>query len=108
MRPFALVGGRTAIARDDLDLIAVVETSASLPEETSPLAPEHETILQVCRTPLSVAEVASELDLALGVVRVMLGDLLDAGFIEVRRPAPVAQFPNERVLKDVIDGLRAL
>ena len=24
------------------------------------------------------------------------------------RPAPVAQFPSERVLKEVIDGIRAL
>ncbi|MFI0452553.1 DUF742 domain-containing protein [Actinomadura sp. 6N118] len=70
--------------------------------------PEHEMILELCRSPLSVVEVASELELPLGVVRVLLGDLLDRSLILVRRPAPVAQFPSERVLKEVIDGIRAL
>lgn len=111
VRPFALIGGRTAPVRDDFDLVAIIKTAGTAGTGSgamSDLAPEHETILQVCRTPMSVAEVASEVDLALGVVRVLLGDLFDAGLIVVRRPAPVAQFPNERVLKDVIDGLRAL
>lgn len=114
VRPYALTGGRTRPAGSDFDLIAIIET-VDVPGEAGdghgerlPLSPEHLTICELCRTPLSVAEVASELDLALGVVRVLLGDLLDHGLIRVRRPAPVAQFPNERVLKEVIDGLHAL
>lgn len=114
---YALTGGRTRPARTDLDLVAIVETKVdsasrafgSLPHYGLPvLGPEHDTILDLCRTPLSVAELASDLDLALGVVRILLGDLLDYGVIQVRQPASVAQFPNERVLKEVIDGLRAL
>ncbi|SEF82169.1 Protein of unknown function [Thermomonospora echinospora] len=119
VRPYALTGGRTRPAGGDFDLIAIIETAAGSggdadgPPGTAgierlPRSPEHRTILELCRSPLSVAEVASELDLALGVVRVLLGDLLDHGLIRVRRPAPVAQFPNERVLKEVIDGLHAL
>jgi uncharacterized protein DUF742 len=114
---YALTGGRTRPARTDLDLVAIVETKldptgrglGSLPHYGLPvLGPEHEAILEMCRSPLSVAELASDLDLALGVVRILLGDLLDYGVIQVRQPASVAQFPNERVLKEVIDGLRAL
>ncbi|MBA9007436.1 DUF742 domain-containing protein [Thermomonospora cellulosilytica] len=114
VRPYALTGGRTRPAGSDFDLIAIVETvdepgpAGDGHGERLPRSPEHLTICELCRTPLSVAEVASELDLALGVVRVLLGDLLDHGLIRVRRPAPVAQFPNERVLKEVIDGLHAL
>ncbi|ACY99200.1 MULTISPECIES: DUF742 domain-containing protein [Thermomonospora] len=118
VRPYALTGGRTKPVRDEFDLIAIIETvagtggdaggPATVGIERALGAPEHQTILELCRSPLSVAEVASELDLPLGVVRVLLGDLLDHGLIRVRRPAPVAQFPNERVLKEVIDGLHAL
>ncbi|REE98858.1 DUF742 domain-containing protein [Thermomonospora umbrina] len=120
VRPYALTGGRTRPAGGDFDLIAIIETAAGPGGDPGPAggrpgggeralrSPEHQTIVELCRTPLSVAEVASELDLALGVVRVLLGDLLDHGHIRVRRPAPVAQFPNERVLKEVIDGLHAL
>jgi hypothetical protein len=113
VRPYALTGGRTHYEGEDLDLVALIsavpapETVDDSAAEPS-WAPEHDMILELCRTPLSVAEIASDLGLPLGVVRVLLGDLLDRSLIQVRRPAPVAQFPSERVLKDVIDGIRAL
>ncbi|GAA1537703.1 DUF742 domain-containing protein [Actinomadura kijaniata] len=113
VRPYALTGGRTR-HEGEFDLVALILTRDPAGEDgaaaTRPWVPdpEHEMILELCRTPLSVVEIASELELPLGVVRVLLGDLLDRSRIEVRRPAPVALFPGERVLKDVIDGIRAL
>ncbi|WP_207943082.1 DUF742 domain-containing protein [Actinomadura sp. KC345] len=117
VRPYALTGGRThydGVEFDLVALIAAVEPPAQDGDSSalaaSPWAPEpeHLMILELCRTPLSVAEIASDLELPLGVVRVLLGDLFDHSLIQVRRPAPVAQFPGERVLKEVIDGIRAL
>ncbi|WP_067455124.1 DUF742 domain-containing protein [Actinomadura macra] len=117
VRPYALTGGRTHYEGVELDLVALMATadppgSTGEPPPASALPwapePEHEMILELCRTPLSVAEIASDMELPLGVVRVLLGDLLDHSLIQVRRPAPVAQFPSERVLKEVIDGIRAL
>ncbi|TDD93559.1 DUF742 domain-containing protein [Actinomadura rubrisoli] len=116
VRPYALTGGRTHYDGVEFDLVALIVTVDAPPAPVDdPLAapawapePEHEMILELCRTPLSVAEMASDLELPLGVVRVLLGDLLDHSLIQVRRPAPVAQFPSERVLKEVIDGIRAL
>lgn len=58
--------------------------------------------------PLSVAELAAELDLPVGVVRVLIGDLLDAELVHVSRPVPPAELPDEKVLREVIEGLRAL
>jgi len=120
VRPYALTGGRTHYDGGEFDLVALIETTdeadaradrpgpPGMPRTRWAPDPEHEMILRLCRTPLSVVEVASELELPLGVVRVLLGDLLDRSLILVRRPAPVAQFPSERVLKEVIDGIRAL
>ncbi|WP_433232645.1 DUF742 domain-containing protein [Actinomadura formosensis] len=115
VRPYALTGGRTHYDGDEFDLVALITTAAPpepaddvLPAAPWAPEPEHDMILELCRTPLSVAEIASDLELPLGVVRVLLGDLLDHSLIQVRRPAPVAQFPSERVLKEVIDGIRAL
>ena len=65
-------------------------------------------IIQLCQNPVSVAELATVLDLPVGTVRVLLGDLLDRGFIRTRSPVPAAQVPNERVFKAVLDGLRSL
>lgn len=55
-----------------------------------------------------MAELASEADLALGVVRVLLGDLLRDGHLRAIRPVPPAELPDVGLLRDVIDGLRAL
>lgn len=108
VRPYAMTGGRTRPAQTGFDVVAIVVTADTPSPLPVGLGPEHLAILDLCRHPLSVAEVASELDLPLGVVRVLLGDLLDKDLIHIRRPASVTQFPNERVLKEVIDGLRAL
>ena len=60
-------------------------------------------------SPVSVAELAADLDLALGVVRVLLGDLLAGGLIAMYEPArPPRNLPDDDILKAVINGLRAL
>lgn len=75
----------------------------------STLAPEHIDIVTSCRrSPQSVAELAAELDLPVGVVRVLIGDLIDADWVRVSRPVPPAELPDESILREVIDGLRAL
>jgi hypothetical protein len=51
--------------------------------------------------------VASRLDLPLGVVRVLLGDLLHRGLISMYEP-PQGRLPGDGVLRAVIDGLRTL
>lgn len=108
VRPFALIRGRTRSSGDKFDLIAVVApTGAKAPAEAI-IGPEQQRILALAEEGATVAEVASELDLPLGVVRVLLGDLKDHGLIEVRPPAQVAPLPSERILKEVIHGLRAL
>lgn len=73
------------------------------------LAPEHVDIVVQCRrAPQSVAELSAELDLPVGVVRVLIGDLIDADWVRVSRPVPPAELPDESILREVIDGLRAL
>lgn len=108
VRPFALIRGRTRSSGDNFDLIAVVvPTGADAPPEAI-IGPEQHRILELAEEGVTVAEVAAELDLPLGVVRVLLGDLKDHGLINVRPPAQVAPLPSERILKEVIHGLRAL
>ncbi|OEU96449.1 DUF742 domain-containing protein [Streptomyces oceani] len=79
------------------------------PDDDHTLAPEHLEIVRRCRrAPLSVADLAGELDLPVGVVRVLVGDLIDAGLVRVTRPVPPADLPDEHILREVIHGLRAL
>ncbi|WJV50134.1 DUF742 domain-containing protein [Streptomyces flavofungini] len=112
VRPYAMTRGRTTSpAQHRLDLIAVViaESHAEDTEADQTLSPEHVDIVGLCRdTPQSVAELAAELDLPIGVIRVLIGDLVDDRLVHVTRPVPPAELPDESILRDVINGLRAL
>ncbi|MFF9003531.1 DUF742 domain-containing protein [Streptomyces achromogenes] len=112
VRPYAMTRGRTTSeGQHRLDLIAVVvtELDADDPETDPTLSPEHVDIVGLCRDePQSVAELAAELDLPIGVVRVLIGDLVLTGYVHVTRPVPPAELPDESILRDVINGLRAL
>ncbi|MGH3326685.1 MAG: DUF742 domain-containing protein [Streptomycetales bacterium] len=108
VRPYALTHGRTRPTREGFELIALVVAAATTTFAPVGFGPEHLSILTLCSQPLSVAEVAARLNLPLGVVRVLLGDLLDHGMIAVRQPTPADHLPDERVLKEVIHGLEAL
>jgi|SRR5690606_30319032 len=112
VRPYAMTRGRTtSAAQHRLDLIAVVvaEPYADDPEDDPTLSPEHVDIVGLCRdTSQTVAELAAELDLPIGVIRVLVGDLVDSELVHVNRPVPPAELPDESILRDVISGLRAL
>lgn len=108
VRPYALTGGRTRSSGDDFDLIALVTATDGQVKNDSGVGPEQRRILAITREPMSVADIASEIDLPLGVVRVLLGDLHDHELISVRPPAQVAPLPSAHILKEVINGLRAL
>ncbi|WP_084713601.1 DUF742 domain-containing protein [Streptacidiphilus rugosus] len=112
VRPYTLTRGRTRHSGpepfDVVTQIGAVPQDPAMADEDAQ-DPEHEAILElVRRRPLSVAEIAADLDLPLGVVRILLGDLLAAELIHVTRPVPAAQLPDEAVLREVIAGLRAL
>ncbi|MFJ4095839.1 DUF742 domain-containing protein [Kitasatospora sp. NPDC089913] len=114
VRLYSMTRGRARPVEDGLfDLISLIvakdpaPVAAAVPAHV--LDPEHQTILAWCRRePISVAELGSYTDLPVSVVRVLLGDLYDAELISVTRPVPLAELPDERLLRDVINGLRAL
>ncbi|WP_113698602.1 DUF742 domain-containing protein [Nonomuraea lactucae] len=109
VRPYALIRGRTRSSGDMFDLIATVTVVGAPPAGPSgDLGPEQQRIMRMARSPISVADVASELDLPIGVVRVLLGDLRDNGLISVTSPSAERPRPSAGILKEVINGLRAL
>jgi Protein of unknown function (DUF742) len=108
VRHYAMTQGRTRPIRGEFDLITVILAARAQAGADTGLGPEHTAIIGFCQNPVSVAELATSLDLPIGTVRVLLGDLLDRGFIRTRSPVPAAQLPTERVFKAVLDGLRSL
>ncbi|MEU2897003.1 DUF742 domain-containing protein [Streptomyces sp. NPDC006967] len=106
-RLYTVTGGRSR-ADEPFDLVTlIVSESGPVPGMQS----EHARILELCRHPTALVEIAAELGLPVMVVRILLGDLLDTGRITARHPraAPsVAAMPDSALLQEVLHGLRNL
>jgi hypothetical protein len=107
VRPYALVRGRTRPTGEVLDVISMICSVRTSVPESPDLEPEHLALLRHCAHPMSVADLASALDLPLGVIRILLGDLRDRELIRIDRPRP-ERLTDIRLLKEVADGLRRL
>lgn len=107
-RLYTVTGGRSRADTDAFDLVTLVVSEAA---PGPGMQREHAAILRICRTPTSVAELASDLRMPVSVVRILLGDLLLDGHVTVRHPrlaAAADQLPNPDFLKQVLVGLRNL
>ncbi|MFJ9951349.1 DUF742 domain-containing protein [Kitasatospora sp. NPDC091207] len=110
VRPYVITGGRSRPTRAALAVESLVSALPDRPElpEDSLLNREHQRILELCRSLLSVAEVAAYLGLPLGVVKVLVGDLWDLGAVQVLPPVPQAERLPATLLEEVLVGLRQL
>jgi hypothetical protein len=109
VRPYALTGGRTQpVSGTILDLIAVVVAAGRADRDDLALSPEHRRILGLCRSPTTVADVASAISLPVGVVRVLLADLIPQGRIKVMTQRQTDRQHSADLLKEVLHGLRSL
>src|SRR3984893_2235844 len=108
VRPYALTKGRTLPnGGASFGLIDVVVATGERPAEHFRPGPEHRRILGVCRRPTPIVDLTSEINLPLGVVRVLLGDLTTEGMLRVlsAQKQPVT---DQRLLRMVLDGLESL
>jgi len=107
VRSYALTGGRAKPGAATFDLLSHVSAAPfAVQRSTIHLQPEHRAILARARDPVSVAELASHLGYGLGVVRVLLADLLEAGAITKVDAPSDDHLPDDDTLQAVIHGLR--
>jgi hypothetical protein len=107
-RLYTLTGGRSRPSRDCFDLVTLVVSEA---EPAQGMQSEHAAILRMSRRPVAVVEIAADLRLPVSITKILLSDMLDAGWIGVRHPqsAPgTAQLPDQNTLEKVLVGLRDL
>jgi predicted regulator of Ras-like GTPase activity (Roadblock/LC7/MglB family) len=103
VRPFTVSNGRTrpSVA---LDLLSQVMATGATP--LGYLGPEHAQALDLCRAPVSVAEVAAHLKLPAVVTKVLLSDLVDCGALTTKPPEFHHNPTDRSLLEAVLDGLR--
>jgi hypothetical protein len=108
-RPYTVTGGRTRPRGETyFDLIDVVVATRTHSADSFSAGPERSQILDLCRQPITVADLASDIGLPLGVVRVLLADLLYEDLINATRQAKAQRVTDKRLLRQVLDGLHAL
>jgi Protein of unknown function (DUF742) len=109
VRPYALTRGRTRHSGEAFDLVATVISTNARIGDPAGLGPEHFSVLQLARSPTTVVDIASDVDLPLGVVRILLADLRELGLVVIEAPVPVKAHQVDRnTLREVIHGLRGL
>jgi hypothetical protein len=111
VRPYAVTGGRTEPADGEvLDLLAVVVATGQSADAGDRMqrTPEHRRILALCRKQVTVADLAADLGLPVGVVRVLLADLIAQGAVAAVPKRPASEWTGNDVLQEILNGLRAL
>ncbi|MFC9665189.1 DUF742 domain-containing protein [Nocardia sp. NPDC127606] len=106
VRLYAVTGGRAKAQRPDLELTTLLVDARS-GARSRLLAPEYDAIVELCRTPLSVAEVSAHLHLPLTSTKLLIGDLIDEGRLHARAPRnQVSTAPDLDVLRAVLAGIK--
>jgi hypothetical protein len=106
---YAFTRGRTRSAGRDLPLEAVVTATKASTRRPALLQSESLAIVTMCSRPLSLAEIGAALRVPVGVARVLVGDLVNAGYLVAHLPrhATYDGGPTQAILGRLLDGLRA-
>ncbi len=118
VRPYAVTGGRVRSKSSELPLETLVSALPAAQHAVG-LPPEKRTILaSSIDSYVSIAEFSALLKLPLGVVRILVSDLSDAGYLAIHSSTPVdvntghggASSPalSLSVLESVLNGISAL
>ncbi len=108
VRAYAWTGGRTRSAVN-LEIETLVSAVDQSRQSAGILQAEHQHVVELCRSPRSVAEVAALMRLPLGVVKVLLGDMAERGLVDVHQTVSAGgDTPDLGLMERVLSGLRRL
>ncbi|HEV2781012.1 MAG TPA: DUF742 domain-containing protein [Actinophytocola sp.] len=108
VRPYSWTRGRTK-SSVELRIEALVTTSERGDDLDAMTQIEHRSVARLCREPRSVAEVATLLEVPLGVAKVLVGDMADLGLVVVHKTATGGANKQHLLLMErVLSGLRRL
>ena len=112
VRPYALTGGRTGAEFPAIAFEAHVVATPLGERITDQMPWEAAQIVNLTRKGTAVIELAAILEIPIGAVRVLVGDLSEMGAVIVSNPAAevVAQGGEgyTDLLQKVLDGIRSL
>jgi hypothetical protein len=108
IRPYAVTGGRTRSKGELIPIEALVSIVGRPPAQ---LSAEKLRIVGLAMSQyLSIAELSAHMHMPVGVVRVLVGDLVEEGHVRIHGAVASAYNPatSLSVLESVLDGISAL
>ena len=105
---YALTRGRTRSHNGrDLPWEAIITSTNDGVRSLPRLRFEQSRIIAMCRRPVSIAEVAAELTVPVGVARVLVSDLYAEGLLVIHLPTLTnAGRPRSEILERLLTGLK--
>jgi hypothetical protein len=107
VRPYAMTGGRTR-SRVDIAMESLITTTPRGEAEAATGGHDWIRIGELCQQVQSLAEIAAYLGTPLGVARVIVGDMTEAGLLDVHEPGRLDDQLGTYLLERVLSGLRKL
>jgi uncharacterized surface protein with fasciclin (FAS1) repeats len=106
---YALTQGRTRSNGRELEFETLVTATEYAFRNEASLQMESHTIVAMSSRPISVAEISAALHVPIGVARVLVSDLTEAGYLTVSAPigTDANGRPNRQILERLLNGLRA-
>ncbi|HVL84964.1 MAG TPA: DUF742 domain-containing protein [Pseudonocardia sp.] len=102
---YALTGGRTRSGGRDMPVESLVTATGS---DIRDLRMEYRTTVDLAAHPVSIVEIGAALRVPVGVARVLVGDLVDTGYLDIHLPPTVGEGgPTPEILERLLEGLRA-
>lgn len=106
---YALTRGRTRSVGQDMPIESLVSVTDHGWRRSVTLDIEYRRIVELSREVVSLVELGVALSVPVGVVRVLVSDLAEAGHLVVHAPPPTTANggPSPELLERLLDGLRA-
>jgi hypothetical protein len=104
---YALTGGRTRSTGGNQLPVETLVTVTPAGLTAGGLQLEYSETIRLAARPVSVVEISALLHVPVGVARVLVSDLVAAGFLEIHLPPTGGDGPPPAVLERLLEGLRA-
>lgn len=106
IRPYAITGGRTGTDGPTIDLESQVLSTPQGTLHADDHRWEARRVIELTGTPMALVEISARLEIPIGVTRVLVADLVQAGHVSVHVPVVTKNYTS--LLEQVLDGVRAL
>ncbi len=105
VRPFLMTAGRTKSSVEGLQFETMVQSTGI---DGSKLRFEPARVFALCESAIAIAEISAHLGIPITTVKVVLGDLIDSGHVEVHRTIDTTDSDDIQLISRLIEGVRRL